>query len=127
MGGVEKWVKWGNMEDGLEGERGGKVKRRDGWSGECGGMAKEEEWFGGGTWRKDWRGNMEEGLEGERGGKVKRRDGWSGESGGMVQEEEWLEWGAWGGSLEWRNGVGQRGLNSNSYDDKVCYVLTRPI
>ena len=37
MGGVEKW---------LEGERGGKVKRREGWSGERGGMV------GGGTWRK---------------------------------------------------------------------------
>ena len=82
MGGVEKWVKWGNVEEGLErrngleGECGGKVKRRDSWSGERGGMAQEEEW-----------------VEGERGGMVKRRDDWSGERGGMVKEEEWWEWG----------------------------------
>ena len=72
------------------------------------------------------RGNVEDGLEGERGGKVKRRDGWSGERGGMVKEEEWLEWGNVEAGLAWKNGVGQRGLKSNSYDDKVPY-LTCPI
>ncbi|PUU81402.1 hypothetical protein B9Z19DRAFT_1077164 [Tuber borchii] len=78
---VEEWSKRRNVEEWLEGERGGKVKRRDGWSGECGGMVKEEEGL---KWRKVWRGNVEERL---RGGIVgvenveewfKRRNGWRG-------------------------------------------------
>ena len=81
-------------------------------------MVKEEEWV---------EGDVEEDLEGERGGMVKRRDGWSGESGGVVQEEEWLKWGNVEAGLEWRNGVGQRGINFNSYDDKVIYPLTCPV
>ena len=51
---AEEWSKRRNGRGGerggwfgVEGERGGQVKRRDGWSGECGGMFKEEEWLEG--------------------------------------------------------------------------------
>ena len=47
---MEGGLEWRN---GLEGERGGKVKRRDGWSGERGGMVKEEEWW---EWGNGWGG-----------------------------------------------------------------------
>ncbi|PUU83815.1 hypothetical protein B9Z19DRAFT_1071702 [Tuber borchii] len=82
MGGVEKWVKWGNVEERLRGGMAGVEnveewsKRRNGW-GEGGG--RFEVWLGG-----------------EGGGMVKRRDGWSGECGGMVKEEEGLEGGTVG-------------------------------